>query len=86
MRVIGKTDDGKLIKQTEIQLPETDQTTLLPIIIYPSPYYSDRTLILQGTEDQFKTLISTIIRDVESDREDVFTKHYLEKQKNPAVL
>jgi hypothetical protein len=45
---------------------------------YPS-ISIDKNMIIIGTEDQFKTLVSTIFRDLESDRDDPANKFFMKQ-------
>ncbi len=86
MKVLKKrASDGKLVKRVTLDLQMLRSATIgdgqYPTII---PDEHGMLLHITGTEDQFKCLIAAIIRDVESDRDDILTEHYKEKQ--PCVI
>jgi hypothetical protein len=83
VKVVGRNSDGKPVKRVRLDVDEMFQDDRFPYVFMNA---TQEQLTIIGTEDEFKTLISSIIRDLESDRDDVITKHYLENQPNKIIV
>ena len=79
MKVVGQCD-GNPIKQVTLDTKEMDSDDRYPLVMK-----TDDSILIYGTEDQFKSFVSLLMRDLESDRDDYPTKYYLENQSNKIV-
>lgn len=82
MKIVGHTSENVPIKQICIDGNELELDERYPLV---DIYENDNRFVISGTEDQFKSFIAMIIRDVESDRDDVFTKTFSELQKSKII-